>query len=78
MTITHLNIVCTYANNSLRIFDGESASSPLIGTEFCSTSIPPRIVSTGNSLHLLLQDTDEAYFVASYTVFESGNYIFKL
>ena len=37
------------SNNSVKVYDGSSASAPLKGT-YCGTSIPAEIMSSGNTM----------------------------
>lgn len=58
---------------SLQAFEGESINGPLLG-KWCNNVAPPPITSTGSSLtlHLAIQYAFRGYFVATYSVLNTG------
>eukprot|EP00794_Sanderia_malayensis_P003248 gene3248-3729_t len=67
---------CNY--DYLMIYDGVNNTSPMIG-KFCGTHSPGRIVSRGNSLHLVFRSdfsSSAKGFFANYTTGTSGNLVY--
>lgn len=65
------NNPCTWTY--LEVFEGDGTDGPSVG-KWCNDVAPPPIVSNGNSLtlHLLLHRNLNGYFVASYSVLNTG------
>lgn len=62
------SISCETQVYPVQIFNGDSDKAPLL-EKYCSSKIPPTIVSDGSSIHIDL--AAPKYFYATYSVFDS-------
>ncbi|XP_017783006.1 PREDICTED: cubilin-like [Nicrophorus vespilloides] len=69
ITIVHMESDQCYLYDGLSIYDGENNNSTLIG-HYCGNQIPPRIKSSGSTLHLEIDNMDQA-FTARYSVLDT-------
>lgn len=59
---------CDESEASVKIYNGQSLDSPLIG-QYCGPKVPPTIVSDGSAISVNI--TEQTDFFASYTVIDS-------
>ncbi|RZC32589.1 cubilin, partial [Asbolus verrucosus] len=71
LIVTHLDTLSTYcdeADKPFKVFNGESASAPLLGG-YCGNKLPPTLTSDGAAMHVVV-DYSSILF-ATYTVYDN-------
>lgn len=75
ITVTHMNLVsCSYGDNTVFIYNGETAQAPLIG-QYCGDKIP-RMISGGSAVHIVLLSNPYRFFF-TYSVLDSGELLLE-